>query len=289
MVRAATRRERARILEAIPDAAWDPRYAGGAASVLLDDGRTVLDGVARLDDTRKAWVRPLTPSDPVSLDACLSLLERRRAQVVHDTSGPLMGVMVAIETVLEYEPVPGSTRTLLEDSRDGLLRLKRIIAERASSGHPSNAVSGPLSSLLRRLVQGTVEALVPEGRLHVEIDAGADEVRLDASMLELVVSTLLSNAWAWRQGQEASVRVEAELSGGLLRVSLEDDGRGLDDEELLRAGELGWAHRPNGVGLGLFQLRRAIHARDGALVIHRRERGLCATVFVRMNAAPSGD
>lgn len=285
-MRTATESERARILAALPAAALSDRFRGGIASVLVDDGEALLDGAVRVADPPEVWVRPLLPSDRAGLDACLALLERRRAQAAHDASGPAMGVLAAIETVLEYEPIAESTRALLEDSRLGLLRLTRRLADRSESlTHQPNIVGGALPALLSRLAQPCVDALDPQGRLRVEVSAPPVEVRLDASLVEGALATLLSNAWYCRGGHEALARVEAGAEGELLWIAVADDGRGLDDDTLLRASELGFAHRPNGVGFGLFQLKRALARRGGALVMQAQPpRGARVTVFVPSNA-----
>lgn len=282
MLRVATEPERARILGALPAASHTPRFRGGVASVLVEEGGEVLDGAVRLVDPLEVWIRPLVPRDAAGLDACLSLLERRRAKTAHDASGPATGVLAAIETVLEYEPIPDSTRTLLEDSRDGLLRLTKLLTDRADSlSQQPNVVAGSLGSVLARLAQPSVEGL---GRVRVTVRATDVDVRVDASIVEGVLATLLSNAWSCRRGQEASAEIEGDVEGGVLRISVADQGRGIDDETMLRAGQLGYALRPSGVGVGLFQVRRALARRGGALVIQAAPQGARATVLLPLNA-----
>ncbi|HEY8428838.1 MAG TPA: ATP-binding protein [Sandaracinaceae bacterium] len=289
-MRTAGETERARILEALPSAVFSERFRGGVASVLVEDGDRFLDGAVRIADPPEVWVRPLVPSDRVALDACLALLERRRAQVVHDTSGPAMGVLAALETVLEYEPIADSTRALLEDSRIGLLRLTRRLADRSDAlTHPPEIVAGLLPALLSRLAQSCVDALDPQGHLRVDVSAPPVEVRLDASLVEGALATLLSNAWACRSSHELLARIEAGTEGDRIWVAVADDGRGLDDECLLRAGELGFAARPSGVGFGLFQLKRALARRAGALVVQAQPRGACVTVFIPSYRPDPGD
>jgi signal transduction histidine kinase len=220
----------------------------------------------------------------------LSLLERRRAQVAHDASGPATGMLAAIETVLEYEPIPDSSRSLLEDSRVGLRRLTRLLTDRSDAlAQPSNVVEGSLPTLLRRSALPSIEGLDLQGRLHVEVRAPQGEARLDLALIEGVLATLLSNAWTCRRGQAATVEIEAAFESGVLWISVTDDGRGLDCDTLLRAGALGFAHRPNGVGIGLFQLRRALERRGGALVIQSLPRGARASVLFGSNALPAAD
>jgi signal transduction histidine kinase len=94
----------------------------------------------------------------------------------------------------------------------------------------------------------------------------------------------MENAWRHRRGQVVGIRVEATVEEGLLALQVADDGRGLDPTALRRGGELGFSTRPNGVGLGLFLLRRAVSARGGAVLLERVPRGAQATVLLPLNA-----
>ncbi len=288
MLRPATETERTRILAALPPAVHGSAYGGAVASVLLDGGEALLDGAVALDDPRTVWARELVPADAAGVDACLGLLERRRAQLAHDASGPAMGVLAALETVLEYEPITDGTRALLEESRHGLLRLTKRLADRSDAlSQRPNIVAGSLEGLLARHAKPTVDALGHEGRLRVELRAGPEEVRIDAALLEGALATLLSNAWGARRGHEATVEVEGAVEGDLLRISVRDDGGGFDHDTALRVGALGFATRANGVGLGLFQLRRALGRRNGVFLIQRLSPGACATVLMPASTGAS--
>lgn len=285
MLRPASEAERTRILAALPAAVHEPRHRGAVASVLLEEEGALLDGAVALDDAPEAWVRRLVPGDGEGLDACLALLERRRAKIVHDASGPAMGMLAALETVLEYEPITDATRALLEDTRRGLLRMTKRLADRSEAlSQQPNIVAGSLDGLLARLARPTLEALGQEG-LHVELRASREEARVDAALVEGALATLLSNAWSARRGQEVAVEVEGAIEGELLRVTVRDDGVGIDRETALCAGALGFAGRANGAGIGLFHLRRALARRKGVFLIQTLRPGACATVLVPAIAA----
>lgn len=286
MLRPASEAERTRILAALPAAVHEPRHRGAVASVLLEEEGALLDGAVALDDAPEAWVRRLVPGDREGLDACLALLERRRAKIVHDASGPAMGMLAALETVLEYEPINDATRALLEDTRHGLLRMTKRLADRSDAlSQLPNIVAGSLDVLLARLARPTLEALGQEGQLRVELRASREEARVDAALVEGALATLLSNAWSARRGQEVAVEVECAIEGELLRVTVRDDGVGIDRETALCAGALGFAGRANGAGIGLFHLRRALARRKGVFLIQTLQPGACATVLVPAIAA----
>lgn len=258
---------------------------GAVASVLLDHRDRALDAAVVLDGTREMFIRPLPRCDRAGLDLWVTLLERRRAQLKHDVSSPATGVLAALETVLVYEPIADSSRSLLEEARAGFLRMTGMIVDRSAQlGGPANMVAGTLEGLVRNLSATVAASLDPQAeRLALEVRAAPVEVRLDAGLVEGALGVLMENAWRHRQGQTVGIRVEATVEEGLLALQVSDDGRGLDPSTLRRAGELGFTTRPNGVGLGLFLLRRAVSARAGVVLLQRLPRGAQTTVLLPLN------
>ena len=283
----ATSEEEAAVLAALPHGFGDEGLRGAVASVLLDRGGRALDAGVVLGDTPEVFVRPLPQHDRAGLEIWVTLLERRRAQLTHDVSGPATGVLAALETVLEYEPIAESSRSLLEDARAGILRMTAMLVDRgAHLGGPANMVAGSLEGLVARSAASVAANLDPSSeRLELDVRAAPGEVRLDAVVVEGALSVLMENAWRHRQGQTAGIRVEAAIEEGLLALQVRDNGRGLEPATLRRAGELGFSTRASGAGLGLFLLRRAVSARGGAVVLQALPRGAVATVLLPLNAA----
>lgn len=261
---------------------WLPEAAPGQVTrAMVTDGETFED----LREQDGAVERlPLPDPDPSRLAGWLRLLARRRGQLAHDLSSPATGVLAALETVLEYEPVPESSRSLLEEARRGMLQLTRLLdADDGLLTAGANAVDGPLDRLVGEAVQRVAGTLDADGsRLTVTVEAPSSVVRVDASRLSGAIWTLLRNAWSSRRGSRASARVEARSLEPGIAVAVIDQGRGITDEALVRAGELGFTTRPSGVGLGLFTLRFSLRDR-GAVRLARVEGGCRAEVFLRPN------
>lgn len=281
-----TPEEREAILAALPPAVRDPRLRGGVASLVIERGDRVLDAAVRLGEPAEVWLRPLPTSDRGALSFFMDLLDRRRGQLAHELSGPATGVLAALETVIDYEPISEGTAGLLRDAREGMIRLTRLADDRGGlwSGEP-NVVEEPLGSLLGRCLAGIRSTLDPLGeRLDVVIRAAAEPaVRCDALLAEGALCVLVHNAWKFRSGQHARVVVDGAVERGALRLTVEDDGRGVDGGTLSSAGAIGFSTRANGVGLGLFSLRWSARREGAVLVLQHGDPGLRASVFLPMN------
>lgn len=280
-----TSAERETVRSALPEALRGPTHRGGIAGLMVEHEGRLLDAAVRLAPPFDAWARPLPSNDPAALRRWLTLIERRRGQLAHELSGPATGVLAAVETVIEYEPVPASSRQLLSDARAGMMRLTRLLDDRATVlATQSNAVAAPLGHLARRWAESVREKLDPLGeRMALTVRADPREVRCDAVLGAGALEVLIGNAWRFREDQHVSVEVEAHADAQGLRWTVSDDGRGISDDTFERAGELGFSTRASGVGLGLFLVRWAARRHGGAVVLERRARGTRATVFIPTN------
>lgn len=276
--------ERETVLRALPPSVRSPHLHGGVASTILTVGGRVLDAAVVLADEPEVFFRPLPTDDPEALTFWLALLERRRLQLVHDVSGPATGVLAAIETVLEYEPVPESTRSILLDARGGMMRMTHVLEDRGGQlSGPVNAVSGRLPRMLTQWA-ATSRAMIDPGELiELRVEAPDVEVRVDAAVCTGALLVLVSNAWKNRRGHTVELALEARVEGGWLEIEVADEGRGMDEATLLRSGELGFTTRPSALGLGLFLLRWMLRESGGAVVLMRRAQGVKASVFLPAN------
>jgi signal transduction histidine kinase len=94
--------------------------------------------------------------------------------------------------------------------------------------------------------------------------------------VERVLLNLLTNALR-HTPSDGSVAVVVDPSGGVVRVSVEDTGDGIDDEAAERMFERFWrgdrARSSRGAGLGLAIARGLVEAHGGRIWAERRDGG----------------
>ena len=142
---------------------------------------------------------------------------------------------------------------------------------------------------LADLVRDTVDALAPSvGSAAIELDIPEVVVRADPTLLRRIVVNLLTNAYKY-SGAEPAIVVRAAVDNGAARVTVTDNGPGLD------AAELGHVFEPfyraardrrkrQGTGIGLALVRDYAKAMGGAAgVISRTGEG--ATFWFTVPAA----
>lgn len=187
---------------------------------------------------------------------------------------------------------------------DGLVAAARRVDETIAElmNAPRQAVD--LSALLQNMTRGFNDAqgtLPAHQRVRVEVTA-SHRVRVAGTeeAIETVVENLLDNAISFSPAG-ATVRVQLQSKGGVARMTIEDQGPGVAQEDLERIFERHFSHRSespafvNGevpgadthFGIGLAIVRRNVELMDGSVIAENRaEGGLKVTVRLPV-AAPT--
>ncbi|HET7602671.1 MAG TPA: ATP-binding protein [Gemmatimonadales bacterium] len=242
----------------------------------------------------------------------LAGIGRLAAGVAHEVRNPLGAIANWIEVLRQR----GTDPAVLEQMRDAVDRIDRIVASMLEYARPAKAtVQSDLSSVVRR-ASGFLETQGALREVHVELDLALDAppVLGDAHALEQVVINLMLNARdsAARRivvsvaphEMEAGRRLPARqddgdgvrriraveprpvqpgfgAQGALLVVA--DDGPGVDEEDRERVFDPFYTTREpgKGTGLGLAIVARTVHDAGGMVWVDRaREGGAAFKVFL---------
>ncbi len=257
-----------------------PLHAMRAALVDVRAGRT-----DRLEGNFPAEIRPLSDELNVLIDHNAAVVERARTHVsnlAHALKTPL--------SVLTNEAATASG-PLAETVRRQCFAMRRHVdhylarARTAATGSVAGARSQVAAVVedLRR----TLARIHRERPIAIEVAIEPDLwFRGERADLEEMLGNLIDNACKWALGR---VRIAAGRDGDRLRLSIEDDGPGLDETqraELFRRGRRLDESVP-GTGLGLAIVRDVAELYDGAVTLDRSELGGLRAVLLLPSAGGS--
>lgn len=202
------------------------------------------------------------------------------AALTHELRTPLTSVRLQTEAIAAGEPTQELIDRLLVDTHrlesqiDKTLELARIegggrLAEQAIR----------LDQWLERVLNGIVAAEGEGAVLRVTIEPGLPAVGGDTSALQLILRNLVENSLRHGDRMPVHIDVDARRSGGIVRLTYRDDGRGFqgDPESLgrlfLRGGE------SRGTGVGLYLVRVLMERMGGSVrFAHAAGGGFAATL-----------
>ncbi len=189
--------------------------------------------------------------------------------VSHELKTPLAAVAAASEG-LAAAPPPSTAQALVDEIREGVRRLHRVINGLLDMTRLETGIVRPQREWceIRELVESAIEdeTVALRGRdVTVEIPPNLPLVKVDFSLLSQALGKLLGNSGVHSPvGQP--VRVSADVRGGELTLAVTDRGAGLPDgvpifEKFTRGDP---AHT-GGIGLGLSIARGFVEAHGGSL------------------------
>jgi signal transduction histidine kinase len=205
----------------------------------------------------------------------LSALGTLSAGMAHEIKNPLGSIMGSIEILEGSVPEGDERREFVAILKKEIKRLSSIVSSHLDFVRPGSPERGPhdLGEIVRSVSDLTAkQAEKQRVRLRTDIEGGLPTVMVDGQQLRQAVLNLVINAiQALPGGGEVAIGVTRD--GERLRVSVEDDGPGLDDESLRRAFEPFYTTKDGGTGLGLSIAFQIADGHGGDLRAENRDGG----------------
>lgn len=221
-------------------------------------------------------------------------------KVSHDLRTPLTSIRMFVETLqLGRAQDPARQQEALEIIAEEAERLSRLIDRlldyaRMEQGRRTYDLQ---PEPVRPMVDAAVAALAPQ-RLHtpvtLDVVVAADLPRVQADRAALVEAllNLLTNAFKYT-GDEKRIRVEARRAGPTVRISVADNGPGIEKQDLKRVFDRFYrGHDPleriiEGSGLGLAMVKHIVAGHGGKIEVES-ELGKGTTFTVTLPAIEEG-
>jgi PAS domain S-box-containing protein len=203
------------------------------------------------------------------------------ASLAHEIKNPLAGIQGAVDILIQRRNPNDPEGQLLEGVRGEVGRIDAIVQYMLDRAQPPifNFQHASVKETIHRAVTlaryQAAKAASTQGR-QIKIEFVADPVpvvmKIDAAQIEVATHGLLTNAIEAIDGDGAViVRLsECDSDNGAGReavIEVEDNGRGIPEEDLSRIFSPFFSTNPNGSGLGLPAVRRVARAHGGRVEV----------------------
>ena len=202
-------------------------------------------------------------------------LRRFAAVAAHDLNGPLISVhsLVEILRLREGERLSSGVHELLDQISGAVNRMQELIEDLltyASFEHAEPVCSSFNVVATVRSVLSDLGGVIAERGADITVEIPLDaEVLAEPTGLAVLLQNLVSNAVKFADDQSPRVAIDAQPTGGGWRVTVADNGEGIDAHDQERIFDafqrLPSAQRLPGTGLGLAICRRVVERAGGNL------------------------
>jgi len=93
-------------------------------------------------------------------------------------------------------------------------------------------------------------------------------VYADKNRIQLVISNLIDNAYKFTENGDITVRIKKEIYNQQVKISIQDEGKGIDKEILPKLFTKFTTKSESGTGLGLYISKKIIEAHGGKIWVH---------------------
>lgn len=213
---------------------------------------------------------------PEKKDLLTRLLESHRmdiSTISHEIRNPFTLIYSTLQLIEAEQPDLASCGHWQNLRRD-MEYMKQLLEELSSynNGDRLNLTLTDTNTFLKTLVLSFASSLVDTNIEFVsEITPGLPAISIDPVKMRQVILNLLRNAKdavsdpSCLDGRTPYIGLRASLSGDSLMITISDNGRGIESEELCHIFEPFVTHKENGTGLGLAIAKRIVTAHNAAL------------------------
>ncbi len=246
----------------------------------------------RLEELERTAAELTSAQEQLIRSARLAAVGRLSAGVAHEIGNPLAAIRGLIDLLQAGDLDPEEQREFIgrierETERIHLTIRDLLDFSRSEPGEKGRVES---SADLSEVISDTVKLLDRQSRfreieLRLALDEGLPRVRGDGERLRQLLLNLLFNA-ADALGGKGRIDVRASNGGGTVKLTVEDDGPGIDASVIDQVFDPFVTTKPagQGTGLGLAVCYAIVEQLGGSIEAANRDRG-GATFQVRLPAA----
>lgn len=230
--------------------------------------------------------------------AYIARAERFQDAIVQSVTEELSRPLQAMKEIIHQLPVDESSEArhvLVAELEEYLDELERWLANLSelsliSSGFMQlNPAHIPVKEWIESVIHN-VEKQASDYKIIVQIPTHLPDMYCDPTLMELVITNLLLNAFASTPPGKR-IWISAEQSDQDMVISIADEGRGIPSESTEHIFEKFFKlpeSKSNGLGLGLSVAKAIIALHQGRIEVQNRvEGGARFTLFLPLNPAPT--
>lgn len=236
----------------------------------------------KLENENRNLVAKLTEAN-IALSEKNRRLDEFSATVAHDIRGPLGGICMKLEYVLDMYGAQFDERLtgLLSRAHSSSMRLTHIVQAMYELAKLGSKAARMQMVSLKTLVEEVVQDLAVDDKLDITVGIGElPEVWASADLLRRVFSNLIANAIKYNDKKEVVINVgcrliEQKTLCRYAQIFVEDNGPGIPEEsqsELFSIFSRGVNHSSTkeGLGIGLSVVQRIIELHFGKVWIESK-------------------
>ena len=217
----------------------------------------------------------------------IAALDRQRsmgelaASLAHELGQPITGLLMdsgSMQHALRRSPLrPQELHQIVLSMEEQAQRASQILKGIRGFMQPATTQFVPVDLLaVVHSVRQILGPVIADKGIGISVSSQGATVPIlgDFVQLSQVLLNLMRNSIQARRPQERlHLHVQVDYANDAVRLTLEDNGQGLNDEQLAQFGEPFWTTKPDGLGIGVAISHRIMALHRGTLTANRPDVG----------------
>lgn len=205
--------------------------------------------------------------------------------LAHEVRNPLNNINLAVDQL--YLDVPPDSKMFLDIVNRNSKRIGALITELLNSSRPTEMQlhKKPVQEIIDETLQSAIDRITLK-KIKVNLAYGDDEMHImaDAEKLKIALLNIIINAVEAMAEETGELTIKAMHVDGYHKITISDNGSGINEENLARLFEPYFTSKRNGMGLGLAATLNIIQAHKGLIDV-KSQVGEGTTFIISFNPA----
>lgn len=201
----------------------------------------------------------------------LSMTGKIARTIAHEVRNPLTNLNLALEQLKDEMPKGNEAATLYADIIErNADRIEQLITEMLDSSRPRelNLELTPIADVLEDTIGLTVDRLnLNRMKLEKKFDSDLPRVLIDREKIKIAFLNIIINAVEAMQPGSGVLKVTTGSKDGRIVVSITDNGKGIETDEIDKLFDPFFTRKQGGMGLGLTSSKNIFNSHNASIEV----------------------
>ncbi len=201
----------------------------------------------------------------------LSMTGKIARTIAHEVRNPLTNLTLAFDQLKEELPENNADVKLYSEIIErNANRIEQLISEMLSSSKPRelNLELIPISEILEETLALSVDRInLNQIKLEKNYPANLPRILLDKEKIKIALLNIIINGLEAMQPGTGVLKISAEVKNGNVVTCINDNGKGIAQEDLEKLFDPFYTDKPAGMGLGLTSTKNILNSHSAEIEV----------------------
>jgi PAS domain S-box-containing protein len=201
----------------------------------------------------------------------LSMTGKIARTIAHEVRNPLTNLNLALEQLKDEMPRENESVKLYSDIIErNAARIEQLIGEMLNSSKPKelHLELTPIAQVIEETIELTIDRMnLNQIKLEKSFALDLPRVLVDKEKIKIALLNIIINAVEAMEPGKGQLKIVSELTSGSIVISITDNGKGINSEDIDKLFDPFHTAKPGGMGLGLTSTKNILSSHSAEIEV----------------------